>query len=95
MSLLSLGGRRDQQGIVSVQFSAGRAKHTPIGYPSVIAGQKRRITPRLTHGQAEPRFEALFCSRTGEMSGTPLALPGLWPLLTHDLDLRPPRFDPW
>jgi hypothetical protein len=53
----------------------------------VIVGQKRRITPRLTHGQAEPRFQALFCTRTGEMSGAPLALPGLWPLLTHDLIL--------
>jgi hypothetical protein len=29
------------------------------------------------------------------MSGAPLALPGLWPLLTHDLDLRPPQVDPW
>jgi len=80
-----------QQGIPSVQFSAD----TPIGYASVIVGQKRRITPRLTHDQAELRFQAQFCSRTGEMSGAPLALPGLWPLLTHDLDLRPPHFDPW
>jgi hypothetical protein len=29
------------------------------------------------------------------MSAAPLALPGLWPLLTHGLDLRPPQFDPW
>ena len=84
-----------QQGISSVQFSAGPAGYTSVGYASVIVGQKRRITPRLTHGQAEPRFRALFCTRTGEMSGAPLAAVGLWPLLTHDLDLGPPRFDPW
>jgi hypothetical protein len=61
-----------QQEILSVQFSAD----TPTGYPPVIVGQKRRITPRLTHDQAEPRVQALFCIRTGEMSGAPLALPG-------------------
>ena len=84
-----------QREIPSVQFSAGPAGYTPIGYPPIIVGQKRRITPRLTHDQAELRFQALFCIRTGEMSGAPLALPGLWPRLTHDLGLRPPQFDPW
>jgi hypothetical protein len=64
------------KGIPSVQFSAGPAEYTPIGYASVIVGQKRRITPRLTHDQAGPRFQAQFCSRTGEMSAAPLALPG-------------------
>ena len=77
MSLLSMGGRRDQQGIPSVQFSAVPSAYTPIGYLSVIVCQKRRITPRLTHDQAEPRFQAQFCSRTGEMSGVPLAVVGL------------------
>ena len=35
-------------------LSASDFAHTPIGYPSVIVGQKRRIAPRLTHDQAEP-----------------------------------------
>jgi hypothetical protein len=49
-----------QQAIPSVQLAARPAEYTPIGYASVIVGQKRRIAPRLTHGQAEPRFLALF-----------------------------------
>jgi hypothetical protein len=95
MSLLSTGGRRGSE--ESRRFNSLRVPpaYTPVGYASVIVGQKRRITPRLTRDQAERRFQALFCSRTGEMSGAPLALPGLWPFLTHDLGLRPPRFDPW
>ena len=42
--------------------------YTPIGYAEVIVGQKRRIAPRLTHDHAEPRFQAVFRTRTGEMS---------------------------
>jgi len=56
--------------------SAARARCTPIGYTLIIVGQKRRITPRLTHNQAGLRFQALFCTRTGEMSVAPRALVG-------------------
>jgi hypothetical protein len=90
-----MGGRRASR--ESGPFSSLRIPpaYTPIGYPPFTVGQKRRITPRLTHDQAELRFRAPFCTRTGEMSGAPLAPFGLWPLLTHDLDLRSPQFDPW
>jgi hypothetical protein len=48
MNVLFANGRpARQQEIPSVQFSTG----TPVGYASVIVGQKRRITPRLTHDQ--------------------------------------------
>jgi len=39
-------------------------------------GQKRRIAPRLTHDQAELRFQALFRTRTGEMFAAFIAPPG-------------------
>jgi hypothetical protein len=50
-----------------------RSIHTPIGYESVIVGQKRRYSPQLTHDQAKPQFQALFRTRTGEMSAAPFA----------------------
>jgi hypothetical protein len=49
---------------------------TPIGYESVIVGQKRRNAPPMTHDQAEQRFQAQFRARTGEMSAPPLAPAG-------------------
>jgi hypothetical protein len=67
---------------------------TPAGYASVIVGQKRRNAPRLTHDHAEPRFQALIRTRTGEMSAVTLAPAGASSLLTHSLDLRPPQFNP-
>jgi hypothetical protein len=48
----------------------------------------------LTHNHGEPRLQALFRTRTGEMSAAPLAPAGTCPLLTHDLDLRAPQFKP-
>ena len=59
--------------------------YTPVGYVPVIVGQKRRITPPLTHDDAAHRFQALFRTRTGEMSAAPIAPPRTWPLLTHNL----------
>jgi hypothetical protein len=40
--------------------------------PSVIVGQKWRNAPPMTHDHAEHRFQALFRTRTGEMSAPPL-----------------------
>ena len=34
-----------------------------------------------------------FCTRTGEMSPISLAPAETWPLLTRNLDVRPPRFN--
>jgi hypothetical protein len=44
----------------------------------VIVGQNWRIAPRLTHAHAEPRFQAPFRTRTGEMSA-PDSCPGRHP----------------
>jgi hypothetical protein len=67
---------------------------TPVGYASVIVGQNWRNAPLLTHNQAKPQFQALFRTRTGEMSAAPLAPAGTWPLLTHNRGLWPPQFNP-
>jgi len=42
----------------------------------MIVGQKRRNAPPMTHNQAEHRFQALFRTRTGEMSAASPALAG-------------------
>jgi hypothetical protein len=61
----------------------------------LIVGQKRRIAPApMTHDHAEPRFQVLFRTRTGEMSAASPAPAAPWPLLTRNLGLRPPQFNP-
>ena len=61
-----------------------KINYTPIGYPSVIVGQKRRNAPRMTHNHAWLRIQALFRTRTGEMSAALLASARTRPLLTHN-----------
>jgi hypothetical protein len=60
-----------------IAATALRPSYTPIGYPSVSVGQKRRIAPPLTHAHAKPQFQALFRTRTGEMSAKSLAPAGI------------------
>ena len=44
--------------------------YTPMGYPSVIVGQKWRNAPRLTHDDAEPapspNFRRCFVPERGK-----------------------------
>jgi hypothetical protein len=65
--------------------------YTPIGYSPVIVGQKRRIAPPLTHAHAEPQFQALFRTRTGEMSAPPLASARTTPAFDPQSLTRDPR----
>ncbi len=60
----------------------------------MIVGQNWRIAPRLTHAHAKPRFQALFRTRTGEMSAGP-RFPGRHPTpFDPQSCLIPPQFNP-
>jgi hypothetical protein len=68
--------------------------YTPAGYQPVSAGQKRRNAPPMTHAHAGPPAQVPFRTRTGEMPAAFPAPAGPGPLLTRNLDPRPPPSSP-